>query len=179
MNQLLQIIVSAGATAGTQAFLQIALKLKLEPMAHWNWPDSVVEMAPFVVVVVGAIVASASDREAKKIFSLMIAVVVMLVSLGGYTFLANTPPSQGSLVIYDVFAYIFFFLTYFAYGFAVAHVVNFLLASGGFVTGTGTGTGAGRRKGKSKGIGKDIGKDIGKGPGKGTSSGSSPDDSGA
>jgi hypothetical protein len=119
-------LVPVAATPILQAILNFAGLLKLEPLSHWGWSEDILLPITYVVTTGSAAIAClwSAQRNRSKAILIGIGLVVLLSSLGTYTWVSTTPPAD-PLWLYDVAGYVSFFLTYSAFGFVVAHVVRF------------------------------------------------------
>lgn len=122
-----KLLLSVAATPLLQAILNIVGQLKLTPLAHWEWNESIALPITYIVSTGSAAVACLFTARKNRTKGILIAcgMLTLLLSLYGYTWASTVPPKQGQLLFYDIVAYVSFFLTYMAFGFVVAHVVQF------------------------------------------------------
>jgi hypothetical protein len=121
------ILIPVGATPVLQAILNYAGQLKLSPLGHWEWNEDIVQPITYIVSTGSAAVAGLLSIQTNRTKALLVALglLVLIASLCVYTWLSTSPPGGGMLLLYDIMGYIFFFLTYIAFGFVVALVTKF------------------------------------------------------
>jgi hypothetical protein len=119
-------VIPVAATPALQFILNFAGLLKLLPLTHWEWNESILLPITYIVTTGTAAIACLWVVRTKRVKALLIAVGIMILlgSLYLYTWASTTPPTRGNLLFYDLVGYVSFFLTYISFGFVVAHVVN-------------------------------------------------------
>lgn len=98
-------------------------KFDLKPLAHWTDTPEVVS---FLVAGGGLLVATFTLKW-KPVLCFVIALIILLVCVLSYLWLSSTPPPAGHLSLYDLWAIVTYWGSYFVYGFCAARLCRFIV----------------------------------------------------
>jgi uncharacterized membrane protein len=121
-------LIPVVAAPTIQAMLNRVGALKLTPLAHWGWNDSIALSSTYLVTMGCAAFACLLRARNNRTKAILVAlgVLVFVASLSAYTWASTHPPTRSNLWIYEIVGYSSFFLTYASFGFAIARVALYL-----------------------------------------------------
>lgn len=117
-------LIPVAAMPVVQGMLNRVGVLKLTPLSHWGWNDSIALSSTYLVTMGCAAVACLfKPRNIRtKVILICVGLLFFVGGLAAYTWTSTQPPTRGRLWVYELVGYGSFFLTYASFGFLVARI---------------------------------------------------------